>query len=106
MSNNKITPTHPGKLLYTEFLAPHGLTAAEVSRATGIPNSRLSEVFSGRRSITADTAIRIGRLLELDPQSFINLQAHYDLVTTQAALDARRPPLKIPSLRSLIPLPA
>jgi addiction module HigA family antidote len=85
----RIQPTHPGKLLKDDYLAPYGITAAETARATGIPPSRLAEIFAGRRAITADTAIRLARFLHLDPQSFLNLQQHYDTVIAQATYAQR-----------------
>lgn len=93
--STKITLTHPGIILRDEFLTPYGLNASTVAKATGIPNSRLSEIFAGRRGISADTAVRIGKFLGLDPQSFINLQAHYDRVMAEDALERQRPRVHI-----------
>ncbi|MDR2844522.1 MAG: HigA family addiction module antidote protein [Puniceicoccales bacterium] len=96
MTNPKdIVPTHPGIVLYEEFLKPYGITAAEITKATGIPSSRLSEIFAGRRSISADTAIRISKFLNLNPQSFINLQSGYDRIMAEIAFENQRPKLKI-----------
>jgi len=95
MTHSKIIPTHPGITLQKEFLEPHGLTAAKIARETGIPASRLCEIFAGRRSITADTAIRLGRLLGLDPQGFVNMQATYDRIMAEIAIENVRPPLRI-----------
>jgi antitoxin HigA-1 len=71
--------THPGIILRDEFFAPLGITQLAASKATGIPQSRLSELLSGRRSITADTAARLGRYFGVDPRSWLNLQVTYDL---------------------------
>jgi addiction module HigA family antidote len=90
-----IIPTHPGIVLYEEFLKPYGITGSDIAKATGIPNSRLSEIFAGRRSISADTAIRIGKFLNLDPQNFINFQMGYDRVMAEIAFENRTPKLKI-----------
>lgn len=71
--------THPGLILRDEFFAPLGITQLAAAKATGIPQSRLSEILSGRRSITADTAARLGRFFGVDPRNWLNLQATYDL---------------------------
>ncbi|MDR3228067.1 MAG: HigA family addiction module antidote protein [Puniceicoccales bacterium] len=92
---HRIIPTHPGIVLWTEFLQPYGITRSEIAAATGIPNSRLTEIFSGRRSISAGTAIRIGKFLNLNPQSFINLQTGYDRIMAEIEFEDQRPPVRI-----------
>jgi addiction module HigA family antidote len=75
----KIPMTHPGLILREEFFEPLGITQLAAASATGIPQSRLCEIFAGRRSITADTAARLGRFFGVDPRNWLNLQAAYDL---------------------------
>lgn len=75
----KISLTHPGIILHDEFFAPMGITQLAAAKATGIPQSRLSEILSGRRSITADTAARLGRFFGVDPRNWLNLQTKFDL---------------------------
>jgi addiction module HigA family antidote len=70
---------HPGLILREEFFGPLGLTQLAVAEATGIPQSRLSQILSGRRAITADTAARLGRFFQVDPRNWLNLQSAYDL---------------------------
>ncbi len=70
---------HPGLILREEFFEPMGITQLAAAKATGIPQSRLSEILAGRRSITADTAARLGRFFQVDPRNWLNLQAAYDL---------------------------
>jgi antitoxin HigA-1 len=70
---------HPGIILREEFFEPLGVTQLAAAKATGIPQSRLSEILAGRRSITADTAARLGCYFQVDPRSWLNLQAAYDL---------------------------
>lgn len=77
--STKIPRTHPGIILYEEFFEPMGITQLAAARATGIPQSRLSEILAGRRSISADTAARLGRFFGVDPRSWLNLQAAFDL---------------------------
>lgn len=77
--NKKIPMTHPGIILREEFFAPLGITQLAAAKATGIPQSRLSEILAGRRSITADTAARLGRFFGVDARNWLNLQVAYDL---------------------------
>ncbi len=77
--------THPGIILREEFFAPLGITQLAAAQATGIPQSRLSEILAGRRSITADTAARLGRFFQVDPRNWLNLQAAYDLREVERA---------------------
>jgi addiction module HigA family antidote len=83
---------HPGLILREEFFAPLGLTQLAVAEATGIPQSRLSQILSGRRAITADTAARLGRFFQVDPRNWLNLQSAYDLreVEREQGLELRR----------------
>jgi len=74
-----ISLAHPGLILRDEFFEPMGITQLAAAKATGIPQSRLSEILAGRRSITADTAARLGRFFQVDPRNWLNLQAAYDL---------------------------
>lgn len=77
--NTKNPLTHPGIILHEDFFEPMGITQLAAAKALGIPQSRLSEILSGRRSITADTAARLGRFFGVDPRSWLNLQTAYDL---------------------------
>lgn len=91
----RIVPTHPGIILHEEFLKPYGITGADITKATGIPGSRLTKIFAGERSISADTAIRIGRFLGLDPQGFINMQSSHDRIMAEIEIENQRPALRI-----------
>lgn len=77
--NPKLSFTHPGVILRDEFFVPMGITQLAAAKATGIPQSRLSDILSGRRSITADTAARLGRFFGVDPRNWLNLQTTFDL---------------------------
>ena len=72
-------PTHPGEMLLEEFLQPLGMTQSEAARRMEIPLNRLNEVIRGRRGITADTALRLAKLLNTDPEIWMNLQNQWDL---------------------------
>lgn len=69
----------PGGILLREFLAPLGLTQADLARRTGIPPSRITEIVKGRRAITAETALAFGIVFNMEAQFWINLQTTYDL---------------------------
>ena len=69
----------PGEMLLEEFLKPLGLRQAEAAKRLGISANRLNEVVLGKRRITADTALRLSRLLETSPQFWMRLQADWDL---------------------------
>jgi addiction module HigA family antidote len=81
----KMPLNHPGLILREEFFRPLGIAQLAAAKATGIPQSRLSEILAGRRSITADTAARLGRFFQIDPRNWLNLQAAYDLRKVERA---------------------
>jgi addiction module HigA family antidote len=69
----------PGEILLEEFLKPLGVGQAEAARRLSISLNRLNEIVLGKRAITADTALRLARLLETSPQFWMRLQADWDL---------------------------
>src|SRR5210317_686319 len=75
----KLPSIHPGEILRTEFLDPLGITPYALARDTGIDKGNLSRILNGKSSITAETALRLGRFFGTGPESWLNLQAHYDL---------------------------
>ena len=77
--NASVSRLHPGLILRTEFFEPLGITQVAAAQATGIPQSRLSQILAGRRAITPDTAARLGRYFRVDPRNWLNLQVAYDL---------------------------
>jgi antitoxin HigA-1 len=89
MSKIDLSPIHPGEILLEDFMKPLGLSQYALAKAIGVPPRRINEIVQGKRSITADTALRLGRYFRVDPQSFMNLQTHYDLKTAEKDLGAR-----------------
>jgi addiction module HigA family antidote len=79
-------PVHPGEILRTEFLEPLRISAYQLAHAINVPQTRLSEIIRGRRSITADTGLRLSRALGLSDMFWINLQARYDAETAKDEL--------------------
>jgi addiction module HigA family antidote len=90
MSASKYLPLiHPGEILLEEFIKPLGLTLASVSRSTGIAPSRLTEITKCRRSVTAETALRLAKFFGTSAAFWIGLQAEHDLEVAQRTLGAR-----------------
>ena len=89
MRTNKMTPVHPGEILMEEFLTPMGISQYRLSRDISVPPRRINEIVHGTRSVTADTALRLGRYFGVSPQFWLNLQAHYDLDQEQDRLGDR-----------------
>jgi addiction module HigA family antidote len=79
----------PGEILLEEWIKPHTLSCYAVSRRTGIPASRLTEIIKGRRAITADTALRLGRFFGTGERFWLNLQQAYDIERAKADLGSR-----------------
>jgi addiction module HigA family antidote len=80
---------HPGAILSEEFLKPMGLSQNSIARAIGVPPRRINEIVLGKRAISADTAMRLGRYFRMEPQFWLNLQSRYDLESAADALGDR-----------------
>jgi addiction module HigA family antidote len=80
-----IAPTPPGVLLREEWLAPLGITPYRLAKDIGVPPNRVTAILAGDRTITADTALRLARYFGTDAQSWMNLQARFDLAVEQRA---------------------
>lgn len=74
---------HPGEFL-RGVMKPHNMTARQLAQAINVPSNRISDILRGRRSITADTALRLGRYFSTDPWFWMNLQNEYDLSVAMA----------------------
>lgn len=75
----KISPVPPGETLAEDFLKPLGISVNALALDLHVPATRISEIVHGRRSITADTALRLSRYFGTSPQFWMNLQTNYDL---------------------------
>ena len=75
----KLSPIHPGEILREEFMKPFGLSSNALARALEVTPARINEIVRERRGISADTALRLARFFGTDVQSWLNLQAHYDI---------------------------
>jgi len=79
MATKKLDPVHPGEILMEEFLRPLGLSQNRLALDIGVHPRRINEIVLGKRSITANTALRLSRYLGTTPQFWLGLQADYDL---------------------------
>jgi len=85
---------HPGEILLTEFMEPMGLSSYRVAKDLRVPLPRVYDVVKGKRSISADTALRLGAYFGLPAQFWLNLQNEYDLRTARTAELAKIKPYK------------
>ena len=83
---NQIDSIHPGEHL-AEILDELGISQYRLAKAIGVPPRRINEIVHGRRSITADTALRIGQALGMTPEFWLNLQKLYDLDLARSSID-------------------
>ncbi|MNN09200.1 putative HTH-type transcriptional regulator YbaQ [compost metagenome] len=79
MTKNLMRPIHPGEILREEYLEPLNMSANALAVALRVPATRIHEIVNERRSITADTALRLARFFGGDAQSWVNLQCAYEL---------------------------
>jgi len=89
MSVKKIPPVHPGEILLEEFLKPLGISQYRLSKDISVAPRRINEIVQGKRSITADTALRLARYFGLSERFWLNLQSRYDLEVEKDKLDVR-----------------
>jgi addiction module HigA family antidote len=74
-----LDPIKPGEILLEEFMKPFNLSINELARKIDVPAGRISEIVNGKRAISADTALRLGRFFGVSPEIWTGLQADYDL---------------------------
>ncbi|MFC1787627.1 HigA family addiction module antitoxin [Patescibacteria group bacterium] len=79
MSKKAIQPIHPGEILLEEFLRPHGITQYRLAKDISVPPRRINEIVHGSRSLSANTALRLGKFFNTSAQFWLNLQTRYDL---------------------------
>nr|WP_303771589.1 HigA family addiction module antitoxin [Actinomyces oris] len=78
-TNNKLAPVHPGEVLMEDFIEGFGITQNKLAVAIGVPPRRINEIVHGKRAVTADTALRLGKYFGVSAQFWLNLQTQYDL---------------------------
>ena len=102
MTKRNMIPIHPGEILLEEFLIPMEISQYKLAKELHVSPIRISEIIRGRRSITADAAIRLGRYFKMEAKFWMNLQAAYDLEVAMIKCNAS---LYLPRviLRTLFP---
>lgn len=83
-------PFHSGEILKEEFLVPLGITNNELAMSIRVPASRIDQIVKGKRSITADSALRLAEYFGNTPQFWMNLQSQYDLSVAAASIEQIR----------------
>jgi addiction module HigA family antidote len=84
--SQKLPPIHPGEILREDFMAPLGLSMNKLALDLHVPVTRIAEIVHGRRGITPDTALRLGRYFNTTARFWLNAQAAYDLEVAQDEL--------------------
>lgn len=79
MELERMNPIHPGEILLEEFLRPMGVSQTRLALATGMPQSRVQSIVAGRRSVSADTAVRLAAFFGNSPEFWLNCQTSYEL---------------------------
>jgi addiction module HigA family antidote len=75
----RLDPIHPGEILLEDFMKPLGVSINQLARDLDVPPNRISAIVNGARAITADTALRLGTYFRVSPETWLGLQADYDL---------------------------
>ncbi len=86
---DRLKNIHPGEILMEEFLKPYGLSQNRIARDMGVPPRRINEIVLGKRSVSADTALRLARYFGVSENFWMGLQADYDLEETRLQLGDR-----------------
>ena len=89
MAPKKIPPIHPGEILLEEFLNPMGISQNRLALDIAVPARRINEIVLGKRRVTADTALRLGKFFGMSPQFWLGLQMDYDLDIAEDKLEKR-----------------
>ena len=81
-------PVHPGRILKEDLLDPLGLSVNKLAGNLRVPANRLTQIVHGRRAITPDTSIRLGRYFSFSPEFWHNLQKHYEFELARRSFQA------------------
>ena len=83
MTKKRLAPIPPGETLYEDFMLPMNVSINGLARAIDVPPNRISAIINGKRAITADTALRLGKYFGVSPEIWLDLQSDYDLRLVQ-----------------------
>lgn len=89
MNAKTMEPIHPGEILSEEFLKPLHISQYRLAKDINVPARRINEIVHGKRSVTADTALRLSRYFGLSERFWLNLQSRYDLETEKDRFKGR-----------------
>jgi addiction module HigA family antidote len=89
MKDKVMNPIHPGEILLEEFLKPLGISQYRLAKDISVPPRRINEIVLGKRSISADTALRLSRFFGLSERFWMNLQSRFDLEKEKDGLRGR-----------------
>jgi addiction module HigA family antidote len=89
MAKRKFDPVHPGTVLAEDFLKGLEITQYRLAKGIGVSPRRINEIVQGKRGITADTALRLGKFFGVEAQFWMNLQSHYDLEVAKDTLASK-----------------
>jgi addiction module HigA family antidote len=89
MKQRKLPPVHPGEVLLEEFLKPLDISQYRLAKSMSVPPRRVNEIVLGKRSVSADTALRLGRYFGTSEEFWLNLQTQYDLDVEKERLGLR-----------------
>jgi addiction module HigA family antidote len=89
MKKKKDAPIHPGEILLEEFLKPMNISQYQLAKDISVPARRINEIVLGKRSISANTALRLSRYFRLSERFWLNLQSAYDLAVEKDRLEDR-----------------
>lgn len=84
--HKRLEPIHPGEILFEDFMKPMGVSINRLARDIVVPPGRISAIVNGKRAITADTALRLGKYFGISPEVWMGLQADYDLRIAQRTI--------------------
>lgn len=89
MSSKNIKPVHPGEILFEDFLKPMEISQYRLAKDISVPPRRINEIIHGKRSVSADTALRLSRYFGLSERFWLNIQTRYDIEVEKDKLDKR-----------------
>lgn len=85
-NSKKLDPIHPGEILLEDFMNPLGVSINRLARDIVVPPGRISAIVNGKRAISADTALRLGKYFGVTPQTWMGLQAEYELRVAERSI--------------------
>src|SRR5580692_5663071 len=95
-------PVHPGEILREDFMKPLGLSLNRLALDLRVPATRIGEIVHGRRRVTADTALRLARYFDTNPEFWLNLQNFYDLEVSRRSEAGAKIDVQVQPVREMV----